>query len=138
MVVRQRHTRHGRRVIDPAITAWLSAFFVTSCIEAPLYAVACRSRQSPRPMRWPSVVVVALGASAITHPPLWFGLIWLDQTHLPNDLEWTVSVAVAELAVVAVEGAWLRLWRVPFAWRWAFGVNAASVAVGYTLRALVG
>lgn len=125
--------------------AWLSAFAFTQAVEVPIYALALRRGGRGA---WPSVFI-AFGASAITHPVVW----WL----LPRAWE-SLYLAVAapspalrvasplgrfvgrlifsEVFAVAVEAAYLRAWRAPRAFAWSTLANVASVSLGLLSRAL--
>ncbi len=104
-------------------TAWLSAFVVTELVEAPLYARLGRCG-----------ILRALGASAITHPIVWFGFF-----HPAVPGSYWPKVIAAELFAWLAEAAYFAR---PLGWRRALGLsllaNAASVAVGLTLRKLFG
>lgn len=107
------------------LLAWLGGFAVTQAIEVPLYARALRGRRG----RW----AVAFGASALTHPVVWFAFpAWL------GGWPYVRQVALAEAFAVAVEALWLGAWGVRRSVVWALAANAASVAVGLTSRALWG
>ncbi len=105
---------------------WFAAFVVTQIVEMPLYAVAARPR--PDAQR----ALVAFGASALTHPIVWFGML-----HAPTS-PYLVRVLVAEVFAVLVEAAWLRWWGVQRPLTWSLGANAASVVVGLVSRRLIG
>lgn len=96
---------------------WLLAFCLTQVVEAPLYLMACPDRSIQHRL------VIALGASAITHPALYFGIRAIDG-------DWMTLVLAGELVVVAIEAGWLALWRVDQPVAWALLANASSVAVG--------
>ena len=107
------------------MSAWFSAFLFTQIVEIPIYVVALRDRALP------AALAIAFGASLITHPILW----WVFP-HLA--LPWLTAVVLLELAVALVEAAYLYAWRTPRALRWSLLANAAGVALGLLLRALVG
>ncbi len=105
-----------------AFQAWLAAFAFTQLVEVPIYAVALRTR-----------VLTAFGASAITHPVVWFVIF----PFVP--LPYLGLAAVAEAFAVLAEGAYfwvlLRRRRV---WLWALVANAASCGLGLLSRSLFG
>ncbi len=104
---------------------WLVAFAITQAVETPIYV-----RAQPG-QRWPRRLAVAFGASAVTHPFVWF---------VPRTLfgDWVVYVLVVEAFAVVVEALWLRAFGVARAGWWSLLANAASVAIGFGLRALLG
>lgn len=108
------------------VLAWLRAFLVTQAVEAPLYRFGYRAS-----------LPVALLASAITHPVVWFGFFgpWSPLA----DLSYAPRVIFAELFAWLVEAAWLAVaTRRPHALLWSLAANLASVAMGSLLRALFG
>jgi hypothetical protein len=112
--------------------AWLSAFVLTQAVEMPLYVRALREGKPPTIERLPIALAVAFGASAITHPVVWFVI----PTLIPG--EWLTMVLVAELFAIATEAVWLRAFRLKRALAWAAFANAASVLVGIVSRQLFG
>lgn len=106
------------------LVAWISAFAVTQAVEVPVYGRALRAR----PRRW----LWAFGASALTHPVVFFAFPWL----WPGG-GWSM-VAAAEAFAVAVEAAYLSALGVERSVAWALLANGLSVAVGLGLRAAVG
>lgn len=103
-----------------ALVHWLAAFALTQLVEVPIYLRAQRRFS------------VAFGASAITHPVVWFvvPLLWHGS--------YAGMVIVAETFAVVTEALWLRRAEVPRAFTWSLVANGASVAVGFAVRALVG
>lgn len=116
------------------LVPWLSAFGLTQLVEMPLYVRALRERmppdQAPAIERLPVALAVAFGASALTHPVVWFVMPAL----IPG--AWLVMVMVAELFAILVEAAWLRAFGLRRALAWAAFTNASSVLVGITTRHL--
>lgn len=96
---------------------WLTAFLLTEAVEAPVYLALGRGVPLLRRL------LVAFGASAVTHPVLWFAFPW-------DRASWWWSFVIGECLVVIVEGAlaWLAGFRFP--WLVALAANAASVVVG--------
>jgi hypothetical protein len=116
--------------------AWLSAFLLTELVETPIYMRALLERREQEDAavfeRWPPALGVAFGASAITHPIVWFVMPEL----IPGS--WLTMVLVAESLAIAVEAAWLRAFGLRRALVWAVFANAASVVVGMGLRRIFG
>jgi hypothetical protein len=124
---------------------WLPAFAFTQAVEVPIYLVALGAAGGSRARR----VAVAFGASALTHPIVW----WL----LPRAWE-SLYLAIAapsaalriaspggrfvarllfsEAFAVGAEAAYLRAWGLRRALAWSLVANAASVALGLASRAL--
>lgn len=104
------------------LEAWLAAFVFTQLVEVPIYAVGLRTS-----------IPAALGASAITHPIVWFVLF----PFLPLPHGWLT--VVAEAFAVLVEAAYFAvLFHRRRAWAWALLANAASLGTGLLSRALFG
>ncbi len=115
-----------------ALLAWARAFVFTQIVEAPIYRRLLG-------VRW----AAALGASALTHPNVWFVFPWLGRR---LDVGYVPMVVAAEVFAWLAEAAFLtqasraapaaRGWRVVLAG--AFAANAASVALGLGSRRLFG
>jgi len=103
---------------------WGVAFLLTQCVEVPLYAWLLRA-ELPVSRR----LGVAVTASVLTHPWLWFVLPPL----LVPRLGYTGFVVVGEALVTLVEAGLLVLVGVPSrgALVAACVANAASLAVGW-------
>lgn len=113
-------------MVAVTLAAWWSAYVVTQAIEIPFYLAATRGRP------WLLRLVIAAGASTMTHPMVWFvlpGLGW------PN---YWVYFACAEGFAVLVEALLLAAVEVPRPLLWAIAANAGSVAIGALLRAIWG
>ncbi len=104
--------------------SWAGAFAVTQLCEVPIYALALR----PRPLS--RRLLIGFGASALTHPVVWF--VFPVLVH-----HYWLMVACAEAFAVLAEAAYLDQFRVPRAFWWSLLANATSVAVGFTLRELL-
>ena len=104
------------------LQAWALAFLYTQMVEVPIYAVGLRVGLLP-----------AFGASAITHPVLWFGIF--PYLHLP----YLWLIVVGESFAVLVEAAYFAY---PFRRRrallWSLIANAASFGTGMVSRWLFG
>lgn len=98
---------------------WLVAFSFTQAVEVPLYLRASGSWR------------VSFGASALTHPLVWFAFPLLPWPY------WTM-VGCAEAFAVVVEAVWLRWNEVRRPLGTSLVANAASFTVGLFLRELLG
>ena len=114
-----------RSIGESIVSGWLGAFLLTQLIEIPIYVGLLRC-SLPR----------AFGASALTHPVIWFGFF-----HARAPGGYWERVIAAELFAVVFEAAYFRprgRRRVAVAAIAALTANAASVAVGVTSRSLFG
>jgi hypothetical protein len=111
--------------------SWLVAFAFTQAFEVPIYLWVMR-RQAVE-LSTLGRLLVAFGASALTHPIVWFVLPRLQST-----LGYWGYVAVAEVFAVLVEAAYVARFGVERALLWAFVANAASASIGLTSRWLFG
>jgi len=102
--------------------AWLWAFLFTQMVEVPIYAVSLRVGLLP-----------AFGASAITHPLLWFAIF----PHLDLPYLWRVVIGEA-FAILVEAGYFALLFRRRRAWLWSAVANAASCGTGMLSRWLFG
>jgi len=105
------------------VLGWLYAFVFTQLIEVPIYRRALRGR-----------TLVAFGASAVTHPFVWFAFPRLPVA------TW-IWMAAAETFAVGVEAVWLRLFGVEGLRRclgWALLANGASFGLGQVCSAVFG
>jgi len=102
---------------------WALYFFITQAIEVPVYVATL-----PDPSR-PRRALIGFGASALTHPIVWFVLKPL----LLRPLGFGAYAAFAETFAVLAEAAYLAgLFRVPArrALLCALAANGASFAAG--------
>lgn len=110
-----------------AFVAWLGAFAFTQAVEVPIYTRLVRGG-------W----VRAAGASALTHPIVWFVFPVLAEL---MSLDWLTMVIVAELFAWWAEAAYFRR-TARISWRRAliatFVANASSVVLGLLSRAWFG
>lgn len=113
--------------------AWLIAFIFTQIVECPIYIKAFLKTE-------PSLrknIRKALGASALTHPVVWFFFpkLWYA-------LDWPLGywgmAFFAELFAVVVEALYLKLWNIRRAFLWSFVANAASLSLGLLSRHFFG
>ena len=118
---------------------WAFAFAFTQAVEIPLY---CRLLKV-RPL-------VAFGASALTHPVVWFVMPRLADTLFAamslhqltivhNGLFRTLAfAALAEGFAVLAEALYFRAFKAPRPFRVSLLVNAASALLGYLCWSLTG
>ena len=107
------------------VLPWLSAFLVTQLVEGPIYALWMR-----RDFHLFPALIRSAALQVTTHPLLW--LVFFDVMAVFGG--YAPTVIVAEICVVAVEGA-LLAWMWPAAsWRRAYAAaltaNAVSTVVG--------
>lgn len=122
-----------------AFTAWLHAFFFTHAVEIPVYVLAMRHAlrgghsERPRLLVWQ--LVLAFGASAITHPMVWFVI-----PNIPSSSYWEY-VARAETFAVLVEAFYFYSFHVVNLRRalvWSLVANGLSAGLGFASRAVFG
>ncbi|MFT3764477.1 MAG: hypothetical protein QM820_03010 [Minicystis sp.] len=131
------------------IAGWIAAFLFTQAIEIPIYVRA--QRGSPASPTLSGRVATAFGASAITHPVVWFVMpaaadaifLWMARHGLRSlvagdTFRWLAFGVLAEGFAVAVEALYLRAMRVPRPWSWALVANFASASLGYVSFRLTG
>ncbi len=120
----------------PYIKAWLGAFFFTQIVEVPIWAYALREQRRLGPGRapWPLWICVALGfgASAITHPFVWFAF----PRYAPGS--YWVMVVQAEAFAVLVEAAYTRAFGLRWSLGWSLVANGASAGLGLLSRSIFG
>lgn len=127
------------------IEAWLNAFVFTQVIEVPVYVLAMRHAvrtghaERPRALRWQ--ILLAFGASAITHPIVWYVIPGVPPSFRDPMSAYVEYVVRAETFAVLVEAfyfyschvVWLRR-----AFVWSFVANALSAGIGFLSRYLGG
>ena len=102
---------------------WWVAFLLTQAIEIPIYVWMVPRRS------WPQRLLIAFGASAITHPFLWFAYPW----YIPS-LPMVGKVLVGEGLVVLVEGLYFRALNFKHPFLWALLANTVSYSIGEAIR----
>lgn len=148
---------HANVIRLAALTAWLSGFLFTQVVEVPINTFALRRDGPPRV--WWRRAALAFGASAITHPFVWFLFPALPQgwacaavgvcaDALGDPFGWHliprvwqryyVMVLEAETFAVVVEGFYLRALGLRRAFLWSLAANLASVTLGFVARYLFG
>lgn len=113
---------------------WLSAFAFTQAVEVPLYVIALR-RSALRDRSWLVHAAIGFGASAVTHPIVWFVIPGLPASSFAE------RVARAEVFAVVVEGLYLFAWKaydLRRALLISLGINAASASSGLLAARLFG
>jgi hypothetical protein len=103
--------------------SWALAFTVTQMVEIPIWMRAFRA-----PLRF----VKAFGATAITHPILWFVITprWRGDY-------WSM-VIFGEAVVVLIEAAYARFLGAKRALLWSLVANGASAGLGIGVYAALG
>lgn len=108
------------------LRAWVWAFVFTQVVEIPIYAYALRVS-----------LPIAFGASALTHPIVWFGFFH----PIFDDVPYWPRVIAAEHFAWLAEAAYLHFGfkiKPARALLWALIANAASVLLGFASRAWLG
>ena len=106
---------------------WLKAFLLTQLIEVPIWVRSQRGVARPLQAR----LGVGFGASAITHPIVWFFFPWALAS-----VDDRVMVALAELFAWLVEWRWAAHFGVRRPLLWSAVANGASFSAGCVLYAL--
>jgi hypothetical protein len=102
----------------------LHALGLTLACEVPVVTLLARTRPVSQ------VLIVAIGASCLTHP-----LAWRIASVLSPD-EYRSGLWLIEIGVVLVEAMWYRFWlcaRFGLALRWSLLANAMSFGAGWLL-----
>jgi hypothetical protein len=109
------------------VVGWPLAFALTQAVELPFYAVGIERGSLARRL------LVGLGASALTHPWVWFVL----PPYLQPALGYWGYVVTVELLVVATEAAYLTGmgWDRRQALARAALANVTSAVAGFGLHA---
>jgi hypothetical protein len=106
------------------LRAWLVAFVFTELVEIPIYKTGLSVS-----------VLAAFGASAITHPIVWF--VFFDPRWGTG--HYAARLVAAELFAWLVEAAYFRFaFGKRRALLWSFVANASSLGLGLISRALFG
>ena len=113
--------------------AWLLAFAFTQIVEVPIYLRALDTVQGRGPQRsTPRAVLLAFGASALTHPLVWFAFPRLLAIPYWSMVGW------AEVFAVVAEAIYFRALGVKRAFWWSLGANAASAGLALECRHFFG
>lgn len=115
--------------------AWFWAFLFTQIVEVPIYMRGMRAR-----------FYEALGASALTHPIVWFVIPQLGDWFyvqvlerrmniwLTTSMRYVIMIAFAEVFAVVAEALYFRVIGLEKPWRWSFIANMASFGLGMLSR----
>lgn len=117
--------------MSPALGPWLSAFLFTQAVEVPIYTRAL----GRFPVSLAARLAIAFGASALTHPIVWFVIPSLHHG------SYATLVLRAELFAVLVEGFYLYAlgaFDLRRSMLWSLAANGASASLGLACRALFG
>lgn len=113
--------------------SWLGAFLFTQAVEIPIYLYGLRPVR--RELGWPVCLAVAFGASALTHPIVWFVFprLW---GALEEPGGYRGMVAAAETFAVTAEALYLLGVKTKPgpAFGWALLANGASASLGLWSR----
>ena len=105
--------------------SWATAFVLTQATELPVYWWGTRDAALSPAWR----LAIGLGASAVTHPVVWFVLRgWLSPW-----LGFAAFFLIAETFAVGVEALYLRSFGVPHPWRLSLVANTTSASIGLLL-----
>jgi hypothetical protein len=108
------------------VARWAIHFALTQAVELPIYAAGCPA--------WPiwRRIAVGFGASALTHPWLWFVLPPLLLGHI----RYGVYLALVEPMIALVEAFYLAGMGLPLrrAFLLSMLANAASLTAGLLLH----
>jgi hypothetical protein len=105
---------------------WPIAFALTQLLEMPVYWWGTRNSDLSPGMR----LAVGFGASALTHPFVWFVFPVLMV------YSYGLFFVVAESFAFIAEALYLRAFGVANPWRLALAANAFSATIGLLLQAL--
>jgi hypothetical protein len=125
---------------------WLVAFLFTQAFEVPIYLWAMHRQKLE--LEWLRRALVAFGASAFTHPIVWFVLPLTRPPFAqlgaslgvadPHGFGFWSYVALAETFAVVAEAIYLGMFGVKRPLLLALVANAASAGIGLTLRHFFG
>jgi hypothetical protein len=100
---------------------WWQAFLLTQWVEIPVYLYA--GRLLPGANR----ILLAVGASSVTHPIVWFAFPWQEWPYLPTAM-------AAECFAIVTEALLCYLAGIKRPILWSLLANGSSVAIGVALR----
>lgn len=101
--------------------SWWAAYLLTQAVEVPIYLYAGRRMVAGR--RW----LLAVGASTVTHPVVWFAFPW-------ETSPWVLCFVLAESFAVIVEGGLGKRAGLARPWIWSVAANGASAAIGLAVN----
>jgi hypothetical protein len=117
---------------------WLGGFAFTQVVEVPIYAWCAQGRGLVERL------AIAFGASALTHPIVWFTIKDLFygpdafELGLEGEPKWIAYAVVAESFAVGIEALYLRACEVQKPFVTALGANLLSVGLGLLSREWLG
>lgn len=127
------------------LAAWRDAFLFTQAVEIPIYVFAMRHAVAKgiaeRPRSWGIQILAAFGASAITHPVVWFVIPRLAASFADPGHAYLEYVIRAETFAVVVEAFYfysLGVVRMRRALVWSIVANGLSAGAGFASRHLFG
>ena len=109
---------------------WLVAFVFTQVVEVPIYLRALDAEG--RKLSTPLAILIGFGASALTHPIVWF----VFPRVVP--LSYWGMVGCAEAFAVGAEALYFRAFGVKRALLWSLAANGASAGLGLLCRHFFG
>ncbi len=132
-------------IVHVTVRAWLSAFLFTQTVEIPVYVLvirhALREGHVARPRRLPLQLALAFGASAITHPVVWFVIPRLAPSFADPSAAYLEYVFRAEAFAFIVEAFYFHMIQGVSIWRalgWSFLANGLSAGAGFLSRWIYG
>ncbi len=105
------------------MTSWLAAFVLTQVLEIPVWMWAGRKVFSSKGRNF----LCAFGASAITHPVLWFAFPW-------GSGDYYLVLIVGETFVFVVEALWAKWWGLAHPWGISALANGFSLGIGLLVQ----
>ncbi len=155
-------------IVHVTVRAWLSAFLFTQTVEIPVYVLVIRhalreghvalrtfsldgAASDPRPPRSAMLaprarhlslqLALAFGASAITHPVVWFVIPGLAPSFADPSAAYLEYVIRAEAFAFIVEAFYFHMILGVSIWRalgWSFLANGLSAGLGFLSRGIFG
>jgi hypothetical protein len=120
------------------LIAWLAAFVFTQVVEVPIYVALMRRAAGAGAVPPPHLlaqIALASGASALTHPIVWFVIPLFEYN------SYWIMVARAEAFAVLAEGIYfyaLGAFGLRRAMLFSLLANASSCGLGFLSRAIFG
>jgi hypothetical protein len=122
--------------VREVVLAWLGAFAFTQAVEIPIWVHALRKyrivARGQEPWSVGVAAAIAFGATAVTHPIVWFVFPRYAST------TYWVMVLEAETFAVLAEAAYAAFFNLRWPIAWALAANAASAGLGLLSRTLFG
>ena len=131
--------------VHVTLRGWVSAFVFTQAVEIPVYVTllrrALKADLAKRPQRLPLQILLAFGASAITHPVVWFVLPRLEPSFTdpgPAYIEYVIRAESFALVIEALYFYTLCAARFRHALLASLLANGLSASIGMASRSLFG